>query len=286
MSEEAQRVLVIQDASRDVSSSAIRWTLQSLSLKPGDVVTLFGVLHQWDTRTRLISLQCLEANRKIVEDELAKKNEEYHNDEEIKKIAKQFETEKIEFHIKVHAGPCPKIVALTAAIKLRPTWVILDRMKRNNRILKLRGPKEIGSRKLLMESTVDQVTYNEMVPGSPDDEQSSSREDNATNTEQETAGERSPFSIAENQESSPKEEFHAGSPDEQQKEQGNKSDWTEWYEMEEEFDNYMCSICQNRRPKIGLQRDFTYAELQAATDGFPKRTIYQKVDLVLCTEEN
>jgi hypothetical protein len=35
------------------------------------------------------------ANRKIVEDELAKKNEEYHNDEEIKKIAKQFETEKV-----------------------------------------------------------------------------------------------------------------------------------------------------------------------------------------------
>lgn len=50
----------------------------------------------------------------------------------------------------------------------------ISRMKRNNRILKLRGPKEIGSRKLLMESTVDQVTYNEMVPGSPDDEQSSS----------------------------------------------------------------------------------------------------------------
>ena len=46
MSEEAQRVLVIQDASRDVSSSAIRWTLQGLSLKPGDVVTLLGVLHQ------------------------------------------------------------------------------------------------------------------------------------------------------------------------------------------------------------------------------------------------
>jgi hypothetical protein len=96
-------------------------------------------------------------------------------------------------------------------------------------------------------------------------------EDNAMNTEQETTGEKSSFSIAKNQESSPKEEFHARSPDEQQKEQGNKSDWTEWYEMEEEFDNYMCSICQNRRPKIGLQRDFTYAELQAATDGFSQK---------------
>ncbi|GMY22849.1 probable serine/threonine-protein kinase PBL3 isoform X1 [Fagus crenata] len=264
MSEEAQRVLVIQDASRDVSSSAIRWTLQGLSLKPGDVVTLLGVLHQVNNpstfsfmRGRLLGYKnkaditsMFGANRKIVEDELAKKNEEYHNDEEIKKIAKQFETEKIEFHMKVHAGPCPKIVALTAAIKLRPTWVILhrsfhvvyqlSRMKSNNRILKLRRPKEIGSRKLLMESTVDQVTYNEMVPGSPDDEQSSSREDNATNTEQETAGERSPFSIAENQESSQKKNFTQGAQ------------------------------MNNKRSKA--TKVIGQNELQAATDGFSQKS--------------
>lgn len=93
-------------------------------------------------------------------------------------------------------------------------------------------------------------------------------EENATNSEQEATGERSPFFIADNQESSPKEAFHAGIPDEQQ---SNKSDWTEGYEMEEEFDNHMCSICKDRRPKIGRLRDFTYAELQSATKGFSQK---------------
>lgn len=46
MSAEVQRIVVIQDASRDVSPSAIRWILQGFSLKPGDVLILFGVLHQ------------------------------------------------------------------------------------------------------------------------------------------------------------------------------------------------------------------------------------------------
>ncbi|KZV43636.1 serine-threonine protein kinase, plant-type [Dorcoceras hygrometricum] len=39
-------------------------------------------------------------------------------------------------------------------------------------------------------------------------------------------------------------------------------------QMEEEFENSVCSFCKNRRPKIGLQRDFTYAELYEATDAF------------------
>ncbi|XP_038710390.1 uncharacterized protein LOC120005034 [Tripterygium wilfordii] len=46
MSTEAQRVVVIQDASRNVSAGAIGWVLQGLSLKHGDVLTLLGVLHQ------------------------------------------------------------------------------------------------------------------------------------------------------------------------------------------------------------------------------------------------
>lgn len=36
----------------------------------------------------------------------------------------------------------------------------------------------------------------------------------------------------------------------------------------EAFDNSICSVCQNRRPKIGWTRDFTCAELRASTDGF------------------
>lgn len=44
-----QKVVVIQDASRSVSSSAIKWAIEGLSLKPGDELTLLGVLHQVNT---------------------------------------------------------------------------------------------------------------------------------------------------------------------------------------------------------------------------------------------
>jgi hypothetical protein len=46
MSEGVQRVVVIQDVSRDMSPIAIRLVLNGFSLKPGDAIILFGVLHQ------------------------------------------------------------------------------------------------------------------------------------------------------------------------------------------------------------------------------------------------
>ena len=50
---EAQRVVVIQDASREVSSGAIGWALHGLSLKPGDKLTLLAVIHQVKTPSTL-----------------------------------------------------------------------------------------------------------------------------------------------------------------------------------------------------------------------------------------
>lgn len=43
---EAQRVVVIQDASKDVSSRALKGVLESLSLQQGDELILLAVLHQ------------------------------------------------------------------------------------------------------------------------------------------------------------------------------------------------------------------------------------------------
>ena len=37
---------------------------------------------------------------------------------------------------------------------------------------------------------------------------------------------------------------------------------------DEIFKNSICSVCKNRRPKIGWKRDFSYAEIHAATEGF------------------
>ncbi|KAL0384839.1 UNVERIFIED_CONTAM: Proline-rich receptor-like protein kinase PERK12 [Sesamum radiatum] len=41
--------------------------------------------------------------------------------------------------------------------------------------------------------------------------------------------------------------------------------------MEKEFENSICSVCKNKRPTIGLQRDFTYEELREATNGFSRK---------------
>ncbi|KAI3445214.1 hypothetical protein Pfo_001879 [Paulownia fortunei] len=49
------------------------------------------------------------------------------------------------------------------------------------------------------------------------------------------------------------------------------SDGIDKNQMEEEFENSICFVCKNRRPKIGLQRDFTYIELHEATEGFSRK---------------
>lgn len=40
------------------------------------------------------------------------------------------------------------------------------------------------------------------------------------------------------------------------------------YDIVEQFKNSVCSVCDNRRPKFELLKEFTYAELHEATHGF------------------
>lgn len=62
---------------------------------------------------------------------------------------------------------------------------------------------------------------------------------------------------------------NAGCPDEQK--QNRNSSWMEGYQTDEDIENSICSECKNRRPKVLWKKDFTYAELQAATDNFSKK---------------
>ncbi|KAH7547673.1 hypothetical protein JRO89_XS14G0001000 [Xanthoceras sorbifolium] len=356
MSVEAQRVVVIYDASRDVSSSAIRRALQGLSLKPGDALKFLGVLHQVNNpsmlsftgagkflgyRIKLDSSSMFGTNQKIIAEEISRKNREYQKNEEIMNISRQCEAEKFK---EVRAGSSSKLVALKAIKSFKATWVILDRhmkkdkkyfmkmlscgisrMKSNDSIEQLRGPKVRDCTKLLDESfSKDQVTYDEMIPGSPSGEltprqsqasyktnlgedqrgggepprqnnrksaslskssssdpwqnnrkyaslskSSSSEQFMTTSTplnyeastssfsevkysprkmERQTLVDRSSFFIDESPDK--------GSPDENHP----KNDQV--------FRNSSCSICKNRRPNIGWKRDFSYAELQKATEAF------------------
>ncbi|KAJ9190504.1 hypothetical protein P3X46_001695 [Hevea brasiliensis] len=349
-----QKVVVVQDASRDVSPTAIRWLLKNFSFKAGDVLILFGVLHQVNNpmgyKVKVDSSSIFGVNPKYIQEEVDRKKKEYSTNVEIMRISKHCEVEQIEFHIEVRPGHTPKVVALKAARTLKATWVVLDRqmkkdkkyfmerlqcgisrMKRDNTAEVLRGPKArvnpitppVPERRM---QTKIQVTYDEMIPGSPRKRiasqnhltppnfssgkevyvdhseeiphgsysqltpfsKSSSdlvmtttassltdttysfnyQEEEYTNTERETGGERSPFSNAENiTHRGGQKEVNPESPNEL-KQNRKYDDWMGGGPTDEMFQNSVCSICNNRRPKIGWKKDFTYAELHAATEGF------------------
>ncbi|KAK0605361.1 hypothetical protein LWI29_025866 [Acer saccharum] len=187
---ERQRVVVIEDANRrkEVSSSAIRWALHGLSLQPGDQLILLGVLHHLNTpmgyKSRVGSSSIFGGNQRIIEIEAATRKKEYENNLDIIQISKLYQTQGVEFRIEVAIGPSPKEVALISAQNHKATWVILDRqmkkdkkyflkrlscgisrMKRNKSIEQLRGPKSL----ILQKRTVS-VSYDEMIPGSPDED--------------------------------------------------------------------------------------------------------------------
>ncbi|KAJ6961567.1 hypothetical protein NC652_000487 [Populus alba x Populus x berolinensis] len=337
MSGDVQRVVVIQDATREINPIAIRWVIHGFSLNPGDAILLFGALHQVNNpmgyRFKVESRSMFGVNPKFIA-EVSKRKEEYINNVEVIEIAKQCEKEQIEFHVEVRAGPNPKELALKAAKNFRATWMVLDkqmkrdekyfmdnlpcgisRMKRNNSIEQLRGPKSTnvtsetkvkskGEDKIKVdekdkgkgvekdEQEEENVPYDEMLPGSPKRKRSGrassststtgyheqctssstfktakqaymnfqEEEKNSTSTEQDTSGKQSLAASTEFEQ----REKEAVVPNEQK----NIDDWMGGSPKDEIFKNSICSVCKNRRPKIGWKRDFSYAEIHAATEGF------------------
>lgn len=85
-------------------------------------------------------------------------------------------------------------------------------------------------------------------------------EESATNTEQETAEEQSP----------------SGGLNEEEKHHKSSYDQMGELQPDEMLRNSLCTRCGNRRPKIGGKKDFTYAELQAATEGFCPKNFLSK----------
>ncbi|THF98029.1 hypothetical protein TEA_022751 [Camellia sinensis var. sinensis] len=352
-----QKVVVIQDASREVIWSAIRWILHGFSLKPGDELTLLAVLHQVNNpstsslmgagkflgfRSKVDS-GIFGANPKLVEEEVARKSDEYQKNEEAAQLSHQCKMQKIKFCIEVQPWPSPKVVAVEVAKEFKASWVILDRqmkkdkkyflerlscgisrMKRDNTIEQLRGPKAIENPKLAAgKSTTTYVTYAEMIPelgknvspnkspntqktpsgteqggdesGEPPREnhqklplsKSSSsdhmltiavpnsskgntvqeEEDITTKTEQEMAEEQSSFSIPDAKDGGQTEVNNTASPNELEK-HTREGNLMGGFKSDQAFENSICSVCQNKRPMFGWKKEFTYAELHAATEGF------------------
>ncbi|KAF9665406.1 hypothetical protein SADUNF_Sadunf16G0119300 [Salix dunnii] len=275
--EGAQRVLVIQDASRKLSSGAIKWALHGLSLKPGDKLTLLGVLSVVNTpmgyKSRVDS-SMFGVSQNIVDREVTRKINEYENHGELKELSRLYEIHKVELKIEVATGPSPKAVALKIAQDLMATWIILDRkmkkdrkyfiqklscgisrMKRNNSIEQLRGTKDSTESSQNERARNIFLTYDEMVPGSLEEQELFSIE-------------LLPPGLTKVIQPSQVEELTQSSS-------GDEVMVEEW-QPEVIFQNSICNLCKIRRPHSGWVRDFTFEELQVATDGFSaKNTIYE-----------
>lgn len=247
MSLEAQRVLVVEDASRGISLDAIKCGLQKFALHPGDKIVLLAVLrkvcHPLGYQIKANSSEWIGSSQKIVKKEVERRKEEYTHADEVTEVSKQCQSMKIELDIDVRGEASPKEVVLTTAMTFKPSWVILDGkmrkdtdyliarlscgvsiVRRNNTLEKLRKPKPQN----LQEQHIP--VSSELIGGD---------------------GFKQP---------------KTQSPQKQQID--DSSGLAGGDEQKPEIRNYICSICNNRRPKSGWKREFTYAELHAATDGF------------------
>ncbi|KAI4332885.1 hypothetical protein L6164_017759 [Bauhinia variegata] len=311
MTEESQRVVVIQCASRDVCISAIKWAMRALSLEPGDELTflasfcLFNSPSMFALNVAGKFLGLFETDKKIDEERIAKKKEEYHKSAALKKISEQCEAEKILFRIEVLGGPFPE-AAVNAAASFKPTLVILDRQmkkytthfmerlscafltkKRDDTIEHLRGPRvkepsrtgnagfcgtgsRLSSSKELMANKIMgprkiSTSISSLRKARCPLIHSQGRENHTTSSEEDMARGYCLLPSPSTLETGHTALCPMGTPVEKPKQHSSNH---EAYETVEMHKNSVCSVCNNTRPKIGLQRDFKYAELHAATQGF------------------
>ncbi|KAI5411040.1 probable serine/threonine-protein kinase PBL26 [Lathyrus oleraceus] len=306
MSTETQTVVVIQDASRDVGLKAIEKVLKKLAVKAGDQLIIVAILNWFSSpmgyMVTVDSSYFISTNKKIIEENFSKRKNDYPMNRYINKLSKYCQINKIEFQLEVHAGPAPQVIS-EAATKFQPTTLILDRyIHRNmknfmdripcgmyritsdNSIEKLKDPKSIASK---FSERQENVSYSEMIPGSEDDgvslqmSKSSSTDlftSGVSSTDASTSGvgcseyvlqKYQPGEFFPEQEKQERQSlFHISENQESNQTEVNQKEIQIENDMEEDFTNPACSVCNNKRLKIGSKRDFSYLELYAATQGF------------------
>ncbi|KAI3705490.1 hypothetical protein L1987_75729 [Smallanthus sonchifolius] len=173
---QSQRVVLAHDASRGMRVNSLRVILDKL-LKAGDMFTLLSIVYQIQHPMGYmmrVDSSMFGVNQRAIDDEVAKKKKEYEKNIDLVQVLKLYEMQKVDFKIEWVAGSIPKNVVVEASKKFNATWVILDRrmkrdkkyflqklscgistMKRNDDIIKLRGPKQ---------STTTRLSYDEMLP--------------------------------------------------------------------------------------------------------------------------
>ncbi|KAG5130711.1 hypothetical protein JHK84_037108 [Glycine max] len=254
-----------------------------------------------DTLVFLCSGGLFETDHKIVEKEVAKMKEEILNNASIREISEQCEAERIQFRIEVLQGNLPE-VAVNAATRLEAKTVILDRqmkkykknfkqslscalliMNRDNTLRHLRGPREtqlsdgsngnanFASSYSKSPQRIQQVANAIFCSNSSSSIQTltkvvcpqshSQMKQFLDNREQDMARGYCILPTSDTRNTNHTDLYHIETP-------VGHSNNPESYQIVEQFKNSVCSVCNNRRPKFEPLKEFTYAELHEATQGF------------------
>ncbi|KAJ9540481.1 hypothetical protein OSB04_026987 [Centaurea solstitialis] len=292
----SQRVVLIHDASGGVRTTAVRWIIDGFSLKSGDVFTFLFVLceihHPMGYKIK-VDGSMFGGNQKAINQEIARRKKEYQENLDLIEISKLYETKKIDLKIELVAGPIPKNAAVEAAKKYNPTWVILDRrmkrdknhflqklscgistMKRNDDIIKIRGPK-------VPRNPDAGLSYKQMLPmdhkkptQSEDDLFSIDFDSSYTSSTSTSTSFSDSLTLANSQDENIKllSMLLEGFGEERVDSLGEiTNDQVQILAPEEkvQLDQKKCTTCSSTRPtSVWESREFSYSELVDATNRF------------------
>ncbi|XP_028802653.1 inactive protein kinase SELMODRAFT_444075-like [Neltuma alba] len=291
MAEESKRVVVIVDASKDVFAKSIMKALKQTNPRAGDELKLIAVLEQFSSpmgyKIRVHDSPFLATTQKIVDEELARKRDDVNKSSGIMELLKYCETKKMDFHIDVVAHPFTEVFS-HAAKSFGATWLIVDRkvnkdnrklrlpcgmirIRSDNTIQKVQGP-EVPTELSKSHSTGEAM---KIIGGTEDEEFSPKRHRSSPNEQFTTIGTSSSSILQlmndkEHEEpqntEQEKESMFFNSRDLEQQSGDNEES-----QIETELTVPLCSVCKNKRPKVGWMKDFSYTELWKATQGFSQK---------------
>ncbi|KAL1813443.1 hypothetical protein ACET3Z_023508 [Daucus carota] len=143
MSSRIQKVLIIQDASRELSVDPIRGAVHHLSLKPGDKMKILRIVQPFRktssrspltgcgllavSKSRLHSSATILKRQESIDTEIRKKLAEFETNREMKNILSLMRNQQIEIETAVEPGHLLKEATVHAANNFDATCVILDR---------------------------------------------------------------------------------------------------------------------------------------------------------------
>ncbi|KAH7330974.1 hypothetical protein KP509_20G010700 [Ceratopteris richardii] len=121
-------VLIGMDATKSPSESCLLWALRNL-IRPGDSVTVFGVLHRINTpmgyRSQANLSDFVGTNKAALEAEMSQKLTLFEN--KLRVLADLCDNNGVYLDISISAGTPLKAVLVKEAIKMKATHVLLDK---------------------------------------------------------------------------------------------------------------------------------------------------------------